>query len=573
MSHEIRTPLNGIMAAAELLSADELGEGPRHLTEIIRSSSESLRATIEDVLDFSRIEAGRLNLEMSQFSLVRLVEDAAEMLSMRAAEKGLALSLLVEPATHDHLRGDPQRLRQVLVNLVGNAIKFTETGYVAIRVMAEAEGEAGISLLVEVLDTGIGVPPDHRGDIFGAFEQGDNSTQRRFGGTGLGLAISRAIVQGMGGAIGVDPGPEGGSRFWFRVPLECLPDRRRQPEADLTGLRVRVEEACAPRRQALLRYLASAGAVIVESHAQVVLASDGAAPCPDGAVQVVLPPPAAPVRRSALIRWVGEASGRSTPAVEVNRRADDPPSAASGRRLLLAEDHAANQTVLRMMIEQMGHSVTIAANGVQAWELLRQAPFDLLISDCHMPEMDGPTLLRRIRAAEHGTDQHLPAIALTADARSESVEDCKLAGFDLWLAKPVTRRELRRGIDAALARHSLTATARPSAPQLDAPVLDPNVLLEEVLIGRTEMLVPLLNEFISATRPDMEALERAWEAGEPETARKCSHTAKGAARMAGALRLAALCQSFENDIRDNRLDQASAWPRRIAEGFQEVEAA
>lgn len=571
MSHEIRTPLNGIMAAAELLSADDLGEDQRRLTEIIHSSSEGLRATIEDVLDFSRIEAGRLQLEEVQFSLVRLVEDAAEMLSIRAAEKGLALSLLVEPATPDHLRGDPQRLRQVLVNLVGNAIKFTEAGYVAIRVMAE--GEPGIFLLIEVLDTGIGVPPDHRSDIFNAFEQGDNSTQRRFGGTGLGLAISRAIVQGMGGSIGADAGPDGGSRFWFRVPLLYLPDRRNYPEADLTGLRVRVEETCVPRRHALLRYLAYAGAVIVESDAQVALVVDAEAPHPIGAAMVVLPPPSAPVRRSALIRWVAEASGREIPAVAINRRADDPPPAASGRRLLLAEDHVANQTVLRMMIEQMGHSVTIAANGVQAWELLCRTPFDLLVSDCHMPEMDGPSLVRRIRAAEMGTDQHLPVIALTADARSESIEDSMAAGFDLWLAKPVSRREFRRAIDAALARHSMTATTVQSAPMLDAPVLDRRVLLDEVLGGREDLLVALLREFIAATRPDMEALERLWRAGDCEAARKRSHTTKGAARMAGALRLAALCQSFENDIRDKRLDQADLWLERIAEGFRDVERA
>ncbi|MBF0307562.1 MAG: hypothetical protein HQL41_18185, partial [Alphaproteobacteria bacterium] len=254
MSHEIRTPLNGVVAAAELLDSGEQDEARRQLTGIIRTSAAVLQGTIEEVLDFSKIEAGRIELNPAPFSLVQVLEEASEVLAVRAAEKGLTLVSEVAEGMPDFFQGDAGRLRQILVNLGGNALKFTERGHVALR--ARPEGE---DIRFEVEDSGIGIPADKQASIFDPFVQADNSTSRRYGGTGLGLSICRALVECMGGAIGLDSAPGRGSTLWFTVPLGTLPDRRRWPPVDLAGAAILVN-APAPLDQALCRLLRQLGA-------------------------------------------------------------------------------------------------------------------------------------------------------------------------------------------------------------------------------------------------------------------------------------------------------------------------
>lgn len=580
MSHELRTPLNGVVVAAELLEAEALAPQQRHLVQTIRSSSEALQAILSDVLDFAKIEAGHIVLDPVHMSLAQLVEDAVELLAVRAAQKGLEIVAFVDPAAHDHFLADANRLRQVVLNLAGNAVKFTAAGHVAVRAAAAAGGGDKVTVRLEVEDTGIGIPRDRQGSIFSPFVQADRATARRFGGTGLGLAISAAMVEAMGGRIGVDSEEGHGARFWVEVPLQPFPERRRPPRLD--GLRVAFDAGGAADAGFLRRYLEAAGADVLDAAAQgadVVVAVDTAPVAAEarrrGLPLLVLGDDGLrrPVRRLELLRALAAATGRATDSPAGMRRADDAPPPTAPRRILLAEDHPTNQQVLRLLLEGIGHSVEVAADGQQALDMLAIGDYDLLISDCHMPVMDGYTLARRIRAQEAACGGHLPIIALTADARADSAAECRSAGMDQWLSKPVSRAQLRQAVDAAGGGAPVAEQAPPLPAEDAVPVLDLGFLLHDVLGGDGTMLAALLDDFVAATGENIAALEAAGAAGEWPRARACSHAAKGAARQAGALRLAAACQAFENAVKDGRMDEAAGALGTVTAAFAEVAAA
>lgn len=623
MSHEIRTPLNGLAAAAELLEDTALTVDQRRLTQIIRSSADVLLTTINDVLDFSKIEAGRLILDRVHFSLSQVVEGVADMLSLRALEKGLALLTFIDPAAPDHLRGDSLRLRQVLINLIGNAIKFTATGRVIARVTLEQwAGEQAI-LLFEVEDTGIGIAPEHGQTIFEPFVQADGGTARRFGGTGLGLAISQAIIANMHGEIGVDSAEGRGARFWFRVGIEALTDRR-AAEPDLCGVRALLCLNDPLERDILQRYLTARGAECQQVAADAV---DEQIASADGQVMIAEYPlfqqasrlrsaqerrlplvllathspeeirPGIqkllrPVRRQLLIAAVAAAAGRDAPPAVHSlggRRTSDASPRRYGLRLLLAEDHPTNQTVLRLLLEQLGCRVDIAADGEAAWTMLQQKTYDLLITDAHMPRLGGYALARRIREKESATGQRLPMIALTADARSESAAECQAAGIDDWLAKPASREALREAIARVLTRHASNgAAAQPdivcaptsgmdetveSLAVADSPILDVNALLNEALEGRTDVLIRLLGDFIAESRKNLDKLQAAAANNALAEAGNAIHSIKGTARTVGALRLAERCQTLETAIKEARLEDAASLRAAVDSAFAEVVAA
>ncbi len=470
MSHELRTPMNGVVGMADLLSDTALSEEQRLYVETIRSSGEALLLIINDVLDFSKLEAERLDILAEPFDLERLVHEVAVMLSPAAAKKGLTLAVDFDLALPAAVVGDRGRLRQVLTNLAGNAVKFTETGHVLIRVGGQDAGQQGADgrarLCIAVEDTGIGIPPEMVEHIFGEFTQIENARNRKFDGTGLGLAISRRLVRRMGGDITVDSAPGAGSRFAFTIGLAAAPGvpRPRPPtlppglgglvvDADpLTrailagqlaalGLRVRdaermpaaAELAGAPVDLVFLDAAAAAAPLppALSRAGAVLVAEAGAAPVEDGRF-------AAPLARPALREQLFSAL-----AAAVLQRAPEraEPAPAEGvLRILAAEDNRTNQLVLGRMLKDLPLEITFAGNGREALEIYPALRPDLVFMDISMPEMDGKEATRRIRALERREGlRHTPIVALTAHALEGDAQEFIAAGLDHCLTKPIRK--------------------------------------------------------------------------------------------------------------------------------------
>ena len=627
MSHEIRTPLNGIVPMLDLLLHSRMAPDQQELVKTASASAQQLLRIVDDILDYSKLEADRLDLETTTFNLREVAESVITLMERPAEAKGLRLQLHIDQGVRLPVRGDPVRLRQVLSNLISNAVKFTERGGVSLAIRRLGESAAQHQLRFEVKDTGIGIDARAQDRLFQAFSQADASTTRLYGGTGLGLAICRRIVTLMGWRIGVDSEPGRGSTFWFEVPLlKVQGDMPSQP-TELHGGRVLLITTDQRLRMRLTLLLPNWGLRVTtventhdalerlrQAHAQgdpwsysVVLADlsslrntalalarnlerknqygearlvylrgeDATSQdLPQGAQVIPRNAPDADLRSVLAASGVSWASHAPESVAPPRREAPDPTRKA---RILLVEDNPVNLMVAQRLLQVLGAECDTAGNGEVALQKIEAAQYDLVLMDCQMPVLDGYGATRRWREIEQArrATHRLPIVAMTANAMAGDRQKCLDAGMDDYLPKPVTKGELERCIErwrgASLAVPEtlppLEETAVRSPPVLDDSVLDE---LREVLGDEVDKIVQVYLE----DAPRLIAqLERAAVGNDPIALRVAAHTLKSSSANVGARTLSDAARDLEHGARDGTLGQPEALVARIVTEFAQVRRA